>query len=248
MRATFGWSVEEYVLYGGYPGAAPLVPDEPRWRAYVLDSLIETSIARDVLLLSRIAKPALLRQLFAMACAHSGQVVSYTKLLGQLQDAGNTTTLAHYLELLGGAGLVTGLSKHAGGQVRRRGSSPKLLALNTALLTAIDGRSGAGLRADGPTWGRLVETAVGAHLVNGLTDPGHQVRWWRDGNDEVDYVLAGAGRVVAIEVKAGAGRRRTAGLETFRRRFDPDVVLVVGADGIDLEEFLMRDPRSWLDR
>lgn len=246
MQTAFGFDLNTYVAFGGYPGAAPLVADEERWRAYILDSLIETSIARDVLLLNRITKPALLRQLFGLACAYSGQVLSYTKMLGQLQDAGNTTTLAHYLDLLSGAGLVAGLQKFSGSEVRRRGSSPKLLALNTALVTALDGRPVDLIREDRATWGRLVETAVGAHLVNGLTDPGHKVQWWREGNDEVDFVLVGAGRTVAIEVKATTQRRRATGLDTFRSTHTPEATLIVGTGGLELERFLTIPPAEWL--
>jgi len=146
MQAAFGWSLDDYVFYGGYPGAAPLIGEPQRWSRYILDSLIETSISRDVLLLTRVDKPALLRRLFELACRYSGQILSYTKMLGQLQDAGNTTTLAHYLQLLEGAGMVRGLPKYAGDVARSRGSSPKLQVLNTALMTAGSGYC-AGLQA-----------------------------------------------------------------------------------------------------
>jgi len=125
MRDAFGWTLDQYLFYGAYPGAAPLVDEPERWARYIRDSLIETTIARDVLLLSRVDKPALLRRLFELGCTYSGRILSYTKMLGQLQDAGNTTTLAHYLDLLAGAGMVVGLQKYAGGAARRRGSSPK---------------------------------------------------------------------------------------------------------------------------
>ena len=136
MAAAFGWSLEQYLFFGGYPGAAPLIEDESRWRQHILDALIETTISRDILLLTRVDKPALLRQLFQLGCAYSGQILSYTKMIGQLQDAGNTTTLAHYLNLLSGAGMVTGISKFAGGKISQRSSSPKFQVLNTALMTA----------------------------------------------------------------------------------------------------------------
>ena len=135
MRDAFGWSIEQFLLFGGYPGAAPLIGDVARWRAYVLDSLVETAISRDVLLTTRVDKPALLRQLYHLAVASSGQILAYTKMLGQLHDAGNTTTLAHYLELLTASGLVTGLQKYAGTRVRQRASSPKLQVFDTALMT-----------------------------------------------------------------------------------------------------------------
>jgi predicted AAA+ superfamily ATPase len=242
MREAFGTSLDEFVFFGGYPGAAALVGDEERWRRYVLDSLVETVVARDVLLLTRVDKPALLRQLFALACAYSGQVLSYTKMLGQLQDAGNTTTLAHYLGLLGQAGLVTGLQKYAGSAVRRRGSSPKLLALNTALASAVAGRPLAEVRADGDAWGRLVETAVGDHLVNADFD----VFYWREGNDEVDFVVRRDERVTAIEVKSGRRRPSTRGLAALSSRHDVDQRLLVGEDGIPLADFLGNPPDRYL--
>src|SRR6058998_706588 len=161
MRAAFGFSLEEYVYFGGYPGAASLVREPDRWRRYILDALIETTIARDVLLLTRVDKPALLRRLFELGCRYSGQVLSYTKMLGQLHDAGNTTTLAHYLELLAGAGLLMGLPKYSAGAARQRGSSPKLQVLNTALMSAQSGLSLEEARAEPEFWGRIVESAVG---------------------------------------------------------------------------------------
>ncbi len=166
MRAAFGFSVDRFLYFGGYPGAAPLAREPDRWRRYILDALVETTIARDVLLLTRVDKPALLRRLFELGCRYSGQVLSYTKMLGQLHDAGNTTTLAHYLELLGSAGMLAGLAKFSGSAARQRGSSPKLQVLNTALMTAQSGLSYEEARADHEFWGRLVESAVGAHLCN----------------------------------------------------------------------------------
>ena len=164
MRAAFGFSLDHYLYFGGYPGAATLVRDPTRWSRYIADSLIETSIARDVLLLTRVDKPALLRRLFELACRYSGQVLSYTKMLGRLQDAGNSTTLAHYLDLLAGAGMVCGLPKYAGDAARSRGSSPKLQVLNTALMTVMAGVSPDEARTDREFLGRLIESAVGAHF------------------------------------------------------------------------------------
>lgn len=166
MREAFGWSVEQAIFYGGYPGAAPLIADHERWVRYIRDSIIEPTISRDVLLMTRVDKPALLRRLFELSCRYSGQVLSYNKMLGQLQDAGNTTTLAHYLDLLASAGMVTGLPKYAGQIVRRRASSPKLQVMNTALMTALSGYTFDEARSDPEFWGRLVESAVGAHLAN----------------------------------------------------------------------------------
>ena len=166
MRDCFAMSLEQYIYFGGYPGAVALIKNRQRWMKYILDSLIETTIARDILLMTRVDKPALLRRLFHLGCEYSGQVLSYQKMVGQLQDAGNTTTLAHYLELLRGAGLLTGLEKYSGKTHRKRGSSPKLLCLNTALMTALSGVSYQEAIKDRENWGRLTETAVGAHLAN----------------------------------------------------------------------------------
>src|SRR5213079_3095864 len=185
MQEAFGWNMEQYLFYGGYPGAAPLIGEPDRWARYIRDSLIETTIARDVLLLSRVDKPAVLRRLFELGCAYSGQILSYTKMLGQLQDAGNTTTLAHYLELLTGAGLLVGLQKYAAAAVRQRGSSPKLQVLNTALMTAPSGMAVSEARRDREFWGRLVESAVGAHLANAAAAGGCELFYWRDRNAEV---------------------------------------------------------------
>lgn len=145
-----------------------------------------------MLLLARVDKPALLRRLFELGCAYSGQILSFTKMLGQLQDAGNTTTLAHYLRLLEGAGMVVGLHKYAAGAARQRGSSPKLQVLNTALMTAQFGLSLSDARRNPEFWGRLVESAVGAHLANAAATGVCQVFYWRDRNYEVDFVVRAA--------------------------------------------------------
>lgn len=242
MREAFGWELAQYVFFGGYPGAAAFADDEERWRAYVLDSLVETSISRDVLLMTRVDKPALLRQLFRLACDYSGQVLSYTKMLGQLQDAGNTTTLAHYLELLGGAGLVAGIPKYSGSRVRQRGSSPKLLVLNTALMSATSGRSYDEARKDADVWGRLVESAVGAHLRSAAGE----LCYWREGNLEVDWVVGRGEDVVAFEVTSGRRKDSLPGLAAFAREHRAKRSLLVGGQGVPVEEFLASDPARWL--
>ncbi len=251
MRAAFGITLDEYVYFGGYPGAASLIGDESRWRRYILDALIETTISRDVLLLTRVDKPALLRRLFELGCRYSGQELSYTKMLGQLHDAGNTTTLAHYLELLAGAGLVTGLPKFSGNAIRRRASSPKLQVLNTALATAQSGRSFADTRADGEAWGHLVESAVGAHLANAAAMGEVELSWWREGDREVDFVLSGAGGLAAIEVKSGRAGIRQPGIAAFTAAFaglGTIRPLLVGGDGIELERFLLEPAERWVAR
>jgi len=246
MKAAFGWTLDEYLFHGGYPGAAPLIREPSRWSRYVCDSLIETSIARDVLLLTRVDKPALLRRLFELACRYSGQVLSYTKMLGQLQDAGNTTTLAHYLDLMAGAGMVCGLPKYAGDVARSRGSSPKLQVLNTALMTVACGLTLDEARADREFWGRLVESAVGAHLANAALRGECTLHYWRERNHEVDFVAQAGRRLVAIEVKSGRAPQAHAGTAAFVQAFQPQRTLLVGDDGIALDDFLMQPVLHWL--
>ncbi len=245
MEAAFGWSLEQYVFYGGYPGAAPLISDPARWTRYVLDALVEMTISRDVLLLTRVDKPALLRRVFELGCRYSGQILSYTKMLGQLHDAGNATTLAHYLDLLGGAGMVVGLQKYAGSAVRSRGSSPKLQVLNTALMTALSGLGLEEARADREYWGRLLESAVGAHLANAAASGACELFYWRDRNREVDFVVRSGRRVVALEVKSGRPREARPGFEAFGAAFKPTRMLLVGGDGIPVDEFFRQPIDHW---
>lgn len=238
MRDAFGFSFEQFVYFGGYPGAAPLVDDEERWASYVLDSIVETTISRDLLLLTRVDKPALLRGLFRLVCDYSSQIVSYQKLTGQLQDAGNTTTIAHYLDLLAGAGLAVGLEKYSPGKVRQRRSTPKLLALNTALVSATSGRTFTESHKSRDYWGRLVETAVGAHLW-AARSPRTELLYWRDRGREVDFVLSRGDSLTAIEVKSGRRRDGLPGMSAFDSAHGPADKVLVGGDGTPLETFLL---------
>jgi len=246
MRDAFGFSADQFLYFGGYPGAAPLAGDPARWRRYVLDSLVETTLSRDVLLLSRVDKPALLRRMFEVGCRYSGQVLSYTKMLGQLQDAGNTTTLAHYLDLLAGAGVLMGIPKFAGEAVRQRGSSPKLQVMNTALLTAQSGLLPEDVAADGEFRGRLTESAVGAHLANAAATGQCELFYWRDRNREVDFVVRTGHALTAIEVKSGRARDAQSGLAAFAEAFKTRRTLLVGGDGIAVEDFLSRPAVHWI--
>lgn len=237
MKEVFGWDLETYLFFGGYPGAAGLIEDEERWRRYILDSLVETSVSRDILLMNRIDKPALLRRLFQLGCEYSSQILSYQKMTGQLQDAGNTTTLSHYLELLSGAGLIMGLNKYAGEKVRRRASSPKLLVLNTALMNSISRISFDQAKKDAEYWGRVVESSVGAYLVNLLVPIGGEVYYWRERNREVDFVIELDKKIIAIEVKSSIKKINLSGMDAFKKEFHPQKVLQVGGRGIEIERF-----------
>ncbi|MBF0503373.1 MAG: DUF4143 domain-containing protein, partial [Candidatus Riflebacteria bacterium] len=190
---------DDYCCFGGYPGGASLYHDEQRWKNYIRDSLIETTINKDILCLSRVEKPALLRRLFNLVCEYSGRELSFQKMLGQLQDAGNTVTLAHYLQLLFQAGLATGLQKYSGETIRVRGSSPKLQVLNTALITAQTPWSASEIKGRPELWGRLVESAVGAHLANIAWEGGANLYYWRQNSQEVDFILQSGERQTAIE-------------------------------------------------
>ncbi|MBI5215059.1 MAG: ATP-binding protein [Ignavibacteriae bacterium] len=246
MHDAFGWTLEEYIYFGGYPGTADLISDHSRWSNYVRDALIETTISRDILLLTRVDKPALLRQLFHLGCAYSGQIVSYQKMLGQLHDAGNTTTLAHYLQLLHASGMLTGLQKVTTSAIRQRASSPKFQVLNTALISAQFYNSLEDLLRQRNIWGRLVESCVGAHLLNSTVGTKIQVMYWREGTSEVDFVLVDGKKLTAIEVKSGAEKGVIQGMQVFAKLFPQCKKLLVGGDGIPVREFLETRLHDWL--
>ena len=247
MRDAFDVSLEEYIYFGGYPGAIAFKAEHTRWRHYVRESLIEPSISKDILLLNRVDKPALLRQLFYVGCGYSGQVLSFHKILGTLQDAGNTTTLAHYLKLLAGAGLLSGLEKYAQQMIRTRASSPKFQVFNTALMSALQAQPLTALLHDTATWGRLVESAVGAHLVNGAMHTNLDILYWNQSSHEVDFIIRSANKTLAIEVKSGAKATNTKGMALFKKAY-PDVdVIMVGGQGVPLDTFLLSQISDWVD-
>lgn len=241
MKVAFGLTAEEFIWFGGYPGAIALKDDEDRWKNYIRDSLLETSISKDILMLTRVDKPALMKRLFELGSVYSGQVLSYTKIMGQLADAGNTTTLANYLNLLNDAGLLGGLEKYSPNMVRKRSSSPKFMVHNTAIMSGISNESMDTLLADPKAWGRWVESAVGAHLINqSFKDKKLNVYYWREGNEEVDFVLEYKKRVIALEVKSSK-TGTLSGMNAFSKQFKPEKTLLIGADGIPWQEFLQMD-------
>lgn len=246
MSQAFGYSFDEYIYFGGYPGAAERRHDPDRWTTYVREALVEPNIERDVLSMTRVDKPALLKRLFDLGALYSGQELSYNKMLGPLQEAGNTTTLTRYLRLLSDAGLLTGLSKHTERPVSAKASTPKLNVLNTALMAVATGYTFEEARADRSYWGRTVESAVGAHLIN-TASPNTVVKYWRDGHQEVDFVLQRGPHTVGIEVKSGAAPADLRGLTEFERRFSPRATVVAGESGVPLHEFLSRPADHWID-
>lgn len=247
MSEAFGFSLDQYLYFGGYPGAAPLIHRPERWQQYVRSAIIETNIERDIVERMAIHKPALLKQLFEVGSEFSAQIVSFRTLLGQLDDKGNVTTLAGYLDLLGRTGLLAGIQKYAGNIIRVKRSEPKLLVLDAALMTANCGYTFEEAKADRSFWGHLVESAVGAHLCNsGLPDI--KVHYWREPPHEVDFVLQYGQRILAVEVKSGRRKRNISGLAMFKERFPSADTMTVGTGGIPLEEFLSVPAEHWFSK
>jgi predicted AAA+ superfamily ATPase len=245
MKEAFGWNLEQWIFYGGYPGAADLIDEEESWSSYVTDSLIETVLAKDILQLQTVAKPALLRHLFLLACGTPSQILSYNKMLGQLHDAGNTTTLAHYLKLLESAFLVSGLELFKRGKLKKRGSSPKLILWNNGLINAVTGESFSESTENLSWWGRLVENAVGAHILNSLAGRPYSLYYWRERHLEVDFVLETPKQTWAIEVKSGKSATMK-GMTKFCSLYPEVKPLIIGTGGMELEDFFnFRPVTDW---
>ena len=240
MKECFGYSLDQYVFYGGYPGAAALIADEERYQQYIQSSIIDATINKDILMDTPVGKPALLKQTFELSAAYSGQILSLNKMLGSLQYAGNTATLSGYLNLLNECGLLCGLQKYSIDMARRKASVPKLQVYNNALKTVYTPLSYEQAVLDRKEWGHIFESAVGAYIVSQAFAKRFEVFYWRERNDEVDYILRKKGIVVAIEVKSNA-EKYTLGLNKFKELFNPKVAFVVGDGGISAEEFLSMD-------
>ena len=246
MSKAFDFSLDEYLYFGGYPGSVRFVQDLDRWRAHILQAIVKPSIGRDILSMTRVDKPELLKRLFEHGADYSGQILSYTKMLGQLVDAGNTTTLARYLDLLSDVGLLAGFGKYHNKPHLRKGSSPKLNVLNTALMTVGSGYSFEEAMADRTFRGRIVESAVGAHLSNTAT-PDISVHYWREKSLEVDFVLRRGPHLIPVEVKSGRKSARLGGIEAFKRNFGARRSLLVGEGGVPLHEFLTVPVNQWFE-
>lgn len=240
MQEAFGFTLDEYIYFGGYPGPAHLIKDERRWKKYVKDSLVAPAIEKDVIMTSNIYKPALMKRLFELGCGYSAEILSLTKLIGQLQDAGNVTTLAGYLEILNQCSLLAALQKYAKDDARKYNSIPKYQVYNNALMTAYKGRTFEKDRIDPRVWGPWVESAVGAYLLSMAEELEYQLYYWREGTDEVDFVIVNGGECIAIEVKSGR-RGMNSGLPKFVKAFHPKRSFVVGTSGVSLEDFLKSD-------
>ena len=241
MQEAFDLSFEQYIFFGGYPGAADLIHNELRWKEYIVSSIIDATINKDILMNSVINKPALLRQTFELASSYSGEIVSLTKLIGSLQDAGNTTTLSGYLDLLSESGLLCGLPKFCGDQSRMRASIPKFQVYNNALKTVyVDLKFDEAVR-NPKVWGRIFESAIGAHIACNTFTSGYQAYYWRENNQEVDYIIKSGSKISVIEVKSNHDSA-SKGLTLFREKFNPQSAFIVGSGGFPPDQFLSQNP------
>ncbi len=243
MNEAFNWNADQYAWFGGYPGGAELINDEARWKNYINNSLIETSVSKDILMLTRVDKPALLKSLFELGCHYSGQILSFTKILGHLQEAGNTTTLSHYLNLLDTAGLLSGLEKYAADVIRKRSSIPKFQVHNNALLSAQKNEYFNEIKNKPAEWGHVIESSVGAHLINHSITQNYSVYYWRDRNEEVDFILEKRGKIIAIEVKSNSGAN-TKGLNAFKNKYNTEKIYLLNNKGLSWQEFLRISPEE----
>lgn len=246
MNECFGISAEQYAWFGSYPGAVSFIDDETRWKEYVRNALIESTISKDILMLTKITKPALMRQVFELGVNYSAQILSYNKMLGQLQDAGNTTTIAHYLQILDTAGLLSGLSKFYTEKIREKLSSPKWLVKNTALISALSPLFFNEVKLKFEKWGQVVESVMGVHLINHSDAGAYKVYYWRHKNEEVDFIIKKGQKLIAIEVKSG-NTKSTNGMQSFKNKYNPHKVLLVGTSGLLWQEFLKFNPQDLFD-
>ncbi|MBF0298610.1 MAG: ATP-binding protein [Oligoflexia bacterium] len=208
-KEAFKLTFDDFLLYGGYPGSYPLIKNKLHWLNYLKESIIAPVIGKDILQISRVKSPALFKQCFDLVCSYPAQEISYTKLLGQLQDKGNTDLIKYYLELLEGAYLVKQLFKFSNKKILSKSSSPKILPLCPALYsTTLDASM------DESEKGRCFELMIGAELIK---LPG-EIYYWREKNFEVDFVYKFAKKIFAIEIKSGR-KKNSKGLEEFKKRF-----------------------------
>lgn len=240
MKKAFGLSPEQYVYFGGYPGAVELIEDEHRWKDYIRNSIIEATISKDILQLTAIQKPSLLKNLFELACVYNGEILSYTKILGQLVEAGNTTTLTHYQNLLNQVWLISGLQKFSGSTIKTRTSPPKWISYNTALSSAYESDSFISVKNNPVKWGRKVEQIVGAYLLNSSRQYDFNIYYWRDGNDEVDFVLKKDNKIIALEVKSGEIKSYN-GLNNFSKKYNLFKTILISKEGLNWKDFISLD-------
>jgi uncharacterized protein len=243
MKKAFNFDENQFVWFGGYPGSAALIGDEPRWKQYINDSLIDTVISKDIMMITRVDKPQLMRRLFELGCLYSGQILSYNKIIGQMQDAGNTTTLSHYLSLLDKAGLLAGLEKFSTKILRQRASIPKFQVHNTALISSQSHDTFHSILNNPEKWGRIVESGIGANLLNYSHSGKFNLYYWREQNNEVDFVLEKDDKIIGLEIKSGF-TEKLSGITYFKKHFNPYKIFVIGKSGINWKDFIKINPNE----
>lgn len=235
-RDAFGFSLDDYIYFGGYPGGAKFISDQNRWKEYVSHSIIEPVLSKDIPLLTEVRNLTLLRNLFFLACDYASQELAYRKIQGQFTDVKSVITISNYQRMLEQTYLILGLQKWSGKAVLKRNSSPKWLPLNSGLISAVKNYSKDEAKRDTAYWGHLVESSVGAYLVNDGKIHQYEVYYWREDQHEVDFVLRKGDKLIGIEVKTNFEKPER-NFQLFSKRFPKARVMLVGHGGIKLEEF-----------
>lgn len=235
LKKVFAYTLDHYLVFGGYPASAQFDHDFDRWHAYVKESIVESVIGKDILSNRKVGNPSLFRQAFEILCSYPAQEISYTKLLGQLQDKGNTDLIKYYIELYSGAFLIYSLMKYSEKTHLSKGAIPKIVLSCPALYTLTKGPKAI---QDPEIKGRLFELAVGATLIQ---LPG-QLYYWRQGNYEVDYVYSYLNKRYAIEVKSGR-KKYYKGLDIFQKQFPGSVSIIITPE---VFESFSEDPHAFL--
>ncbi|HMQ78456.1 MAG TPA: AAA family ATPase [Ignavibacteria bacterium] len=246
MHDAFGFNEDQYLYFGSYPGSAGLIHDEKRWKDYILNSIIETTISKDIVMLTNIKKPALLKNLFEVSCMYSSQILSYTKIIGNLSDKGNTITLAQYQFLLDKIWFTSGLQKYSGSKISLRNSIPKWNVYNNAFFNVYSNLIHNDCEPGSAIYGRLVESAIGSYLLNQCRINNISLYYWREGNNEVDFILKKGSKLISLEVKSGTMKNNNGQL-LFANRFKTFKTIVVSNDTISWKEFIKLDINGLFD-
>lgn len=242
MRDAFGFTLQQYIYFGGFPGLAPDIGDEDRWRSLMEDTIISPILTRDILEIEEIRNPALLRQVFELACIESARELSLTKMQGTM-NSGTVPTIKSYLNILDQTMAVKPMQKYALSVIKEKNSVPKMQVYNSAFRNRYGQFSFEEAVTDPTEWGRQVESAVGAHLANRSQLDGFELLYWRDEHKkECDYVLKKGQTLVAIEVKSNRAKD-TSGFELFRKIYAERITaaFIVGPEGLPLEDFFALD-------
>lgn len=233
-ESAYGLTLAQFLKFGGYPGSYVFIKSND-WVDYVKNSIISTVIEKDILQYHTVKSPALFKQAFEIITSYPAQEISYTKLLGQLQDKGNVEIIKYYLSLYEGAFLVKALEKFSNKSHLRKTSSPKILPLAPCLyyIQVLN-------KYSPEEEGRIFESLVGSQLVR----TGNELFYWRERNDEVDFVLKSGRSIWAIEVKSGR-KKSLKGLEKFKKEFPTSKTVIITPE--KYREF-EADPMGFLEK